>query len=338
MQYYDLNLLRTLDALLTAGSVTAAAEQLHLSVPATSHALARLREVMGDALLVRAGRRLTPTPRALAMKTTVARLLADAQALAAVPAPHELTTVERNFVIRAPEGIAVAYGATLAMEMRREMPRSSLHFVPEAQGDRSALREGRIDLDIGSFRSRDPEVEVAELSRQTQVGAVQSGHPLANGTPSAARYAAEAHVAVARRPGEPSPVDDALAALSLHRRVALSVPSSYAALVIAARSPLVATATERIARVMAPGLGLTVFALPFELAPEVMLMAWHPRQSAEPAHRWLREVLQRVLKAEPGPLPAKHMRGPDAAAGPNGPPPRRGVAGTGHAPPRGSIK
>lgn len=312
MKSWDLNLLRALDALLATGSVTAAAERLHLSVPATSHTLARAREALGDPLFVRAGRRLTPTPRALAMKPVIARLLAEADALAAAPGERDFATLERRFVVRAPDGLVVAYAAALAQALRETLPRATLHFVPEAHGDRSALRDGRIDLDIGSFSGHDPEVEVTLLSQHAPLGAVRADHPLARGRRTLQRYAAATHVAVMQRGGEASVVDDALAQHGLARTVALTVPSSYAALVAAARSTFVATASERIARAMAPALGLVVFELPFDLPPERQLMAWHPRHGADPAHRQLRRLVQRVLGRAP-PTPALKGRPPGPA-------------------------
>lgn len=296
MKTWDLNLLRTLDAVLATGSVTGAAERLHLSVPATSHALRRLREVAGDPILVRAGRRLVPTPRALELKEPVAQWLAQAQSLVAPASAQDLAVLRRTFVLRAPDGFAVSFGAALAQALHETMPLATLHIVPEAHGDTRALRDGRVDLDIGRIRVRDPELEVVELGRQPQVGAVRPDHPLARGRRSAKRYAEQRHVVVMDRPHELSPVDDALAALSLRRFVALSVPIAYAALVVAARSDLVATVGQRLARALAPGLGLTVFELPFEAAAEPTVMAWHPRHHHEPAHVWFRQQVKRVLE------------------------------------------
>jgi DNA-binding transcriptional LysR family regulator len=312
MKSWDLNLLRALDALLATGSVTAAAERLHLSVPATSHTLARAREAIGDPLFVRAGRRLTPTPRALAMKPVITRLLAEADALVAQPGERDFATLERSFVVRAPDGLVVAYAAALAQALRETLPRATLQFVPEAQGDRGALREGRIDLDIGSFSGRDPEVEVIELSQHAPLGAVRADHPLTQGRRTVQRYAAATHVAVMQRAGEVSAVDDALAQRGLARTITLTVPSSYAALVVAARSTFVATASERTVRAMAPALGLVVFELPFDLPPERQRMAWHPRHGADPAHRQLRALVQQVLGRPPK---APALKGLPPAAG-----------------------
>ena len=297
MKTYDLNLLRVLDALLATNSVTAAAQRLNLSVPATSHALARLREAAGDPLLVRAGRRLVPTPHAQALHGPVARWIAESSFLTVDPAAGDLATQARVFVVRAPDGIAIAFGATLATAMGKAMPLAQLHFVHESVDDTSALREGRIDLDLGNFSPRDPEIRLVELFRQSQVAMVRQGHALAQGTLTALRYASQAHVAVQRRPNAPSLVDEALAAVGLARRVAVTVAHANAAPIIAAGSDLVATVSDRMAQAMAPALDLRILKLPFVSAAEPLVMAWHPRQTADLAHTWLRDEIQAVVRA-----------------------------------------
>jgi len=293
MKSFDLGLLAALDALLATGSVTRAAERLHLSTPAMSHTLARIRDMVGDPIFVRAGRRLVPTPRALELMEPVSRLLAQAQSLLAPSTARGLADVRRRFIVRAPEGIPVVFGAALAQALLETMPLASLQFVTE--GHSEDLREGRIDLDLGAFRQQAPEVEVTVLYEQKIVGAVKAGHPLLQGRPSLKRFLAERHVAVTPRPGEVSPVDAALAAAGHERFVALSVPSAHGVLLVASRSNLVASVPERTARAMHAGLGLELFDLPLPVPGLPMALAWHPRYSADPAHTWLRGCIQRVL-------------------------------------------
>ncbi|OAJ59926.1 LysR family transcriptional regulator [Paraburkholderia ginsengiterrae] len=310
MKTYDLNLLRTLDALLAAGSVTGAAERLHLSVPATSHALARLRELTGDPLLVRAGRRLVPTPRAVALREPVAQWIAQAAALVQPPRRDDLAATERSFVVRAPDGFAIAFGGALGAALAADMPRAQLRFVTETQDDDGALRDGRVDLDIGTFRPREPEIEVVELFPQALIAVVRAGHPFAARPATARRYAAQSHIDVQRRAGTPSAVDDALAALGLARRVVLTVAHASAAPVIAARGDFVATLSERLARAMAPGLGLVVVPLPFLPRGETVVMAWHPRHAADPAHAWLRGQVPAAIAAASAPLGYRMVSAP----------------------------
>ena len=298
MKTYDLNLLRVLDAVLATGSVTAAAERLHLSVPATSHALARLREVMGDPLLVRAGRRLVPTPRAQALREPIAQLLAGAHGLISRTDSAPLEAIERRFTVRAPDGIAIAYGGALAGLLQRAMPRAQLLFLPELQDEANALREGRVDIDVGNFEPSDPEAHVVDLLAQRQVALVRGGHPLAARPVTAKRYAAHPHVAVQTRSRTAAAVDRALATLGLARRVVVTVAHANVAPIVAARSELVATIGEHTARAMAPTFGLEVLTLPFVNEPEPMRMVWHPRHTGDAAHAWLREAMVRVIVGE----------------------------------------
>jgi DNA-binding transcriptional LysR family regulator len=296
MKSYDLNLLLALDALLATGSVTAAAERMHLSTPAMSHALARIREAFGDEILVRAGRKLVPTPRAQALAEPVRQLLAQAEALRSQAGADDLSAVRRRFVIRAPEGMSVGYGVALAMELAQRMPQSSLQFLPESHHDPAGLREGRIDLDLGSGHRQDPELVVQALPDRNLLGVAAAGHPLVRGRVTAERFAAARHVEVATLPGEELAVDTALAARGLRRHVALVVPSAFAALLACARSDLVACAPERTARAMGGALGLRVFTLPLPLPAAPLRLAWHPRQDADSAHRWLRATLLAVME------------------------------------------
>lgn len=295
MKSYDLNLLTALDALLATGSVTAAAGRMNLSTPAMSHTLARIREVFGDAMLVRAGRRLVPTPRALALVEPVRALLAQAQALRMAPDAQSLESERRRFVLRAPDSTAVVFGAAFLQALQTRMPLASLQMLPEGYVDAGALRDGRMDLDVGYLRELEPELKSVVLSEHSLAGAVIEGHPLMRGVLTAKRFAAAQHVDVTPRSGAEAPVDAALAALGLRRQLALQVPSAHAALIAASRSNLVACVHSGAVKVMAASLGLQVFKPPFAVQATPVRMAWHPRFDADPAHLWLRECVQQVL-------------------------------------------
>lgn len=299
MKTYDLNLLAALDALLATASVTAAAERVHLSTPAMSHALARIREVFGDPILVRAGRAMVPTARALALADPVRRLLADAQALRVGDDAQAWSAQARRFVVRAPEGYAVVFGVAMLESLQSRMPQASLQLLPSTYQDAAALREARIDLDIGMGLAEDVDTTSLVLSQQSMVGVAGADHAVLQGRLTAKRWAAARHVDVVLRPGERSAVDLALARRGLQRTVALAVPNAYSALLAAARSDLLACVTERMARSMAESLGLQVFALPLALEPQLVRMVWHRRHAADPAHAWLRECLAGVLNASP---------------------------------------
>ncbi len=291
MKSLDFNLLSALDALLSTGSVSGAALRMHLSTPAMSHTLARIREALGDPILVRAGRKLVPTPRALELREPVRRLVAEARELMQPSSAAPLARIQREFVLRAPEGMGIVYGAKLLAALQLAMPLASLRFVPESDSDATALREGRIDLDIGCLRDLAPEIQTSLLYEQHIVGVVHAGHALCMGRMTVKRFAAEQHVAMAQRGRSKDAFDALLAQAGCIRHIVLTVPSAYGALMAAARSNMVACVPEPVARNVAPSLGLEIIKLPVPLPAEQVVQAWHPRVDADPAHQCLRQCV-----------------------------------------------
>lgn len=292
----DLNLLAALDALLTASSVSGAAELMHLSTPAVSHTLARLRDALGDPILVRAGRKLVPTPRAVAMREPVRRLLLEARNLMKPGDGLQLAEIQREFVVRAPDGIAIVHGSRLLAALRAKMPMATLRFVPETESDATAMREGRIDLDIGTVSDQGPETRTSLLYEQRVIGAARTGHPLLASRLTLKRFALQQHVAIAQRGLAQEAIDVVLAMQGHKRNPVLTVPSAYGALMAAAGSTMVACVPEPLARSVAASLGLDVFALPLPVPAERIVQAWHPRFGADSAHQWLRECVSALAE------------------------------------------
>ena len=289
----DLNLLVTLDVLLTEGSVARAARRLRLSPSAMSRALARLREATGDPLLVRAGRGLVPTPRALELRERVGQLVQDATVVLRPVEAINLQQLERTFTLRTREGFVENFGARLLARVSTEAPGVRLRFVPKSDKDSSPLRDGSVDLETGVVgSSTGPEVRVQALFRDRFIGVVRSGHALGQGEITAARYAAGQHIAVSRQGTDKGPVDDALQALGLTRHIATSVESFSSALALAQASDLVATVPERHTGNLRAD--MLSFPLPLALPDFTVSLLWHPRQHADPAHRWLRGCVREV--------------------------------------------
>lgn len=297
----DLNLLVALDHLLREESVTAAAARMHLSAPAMSRTLGRVRELFGDPILVRAGRRLVPTPRAEALRARLGALIEAAEALVAgEDAAPVGPGLERTFTVRASDGAAGVIAAPLLKVLRETTPRVRLRFAPEGDEDAESLRDGRVDLDVGAPSSTravlGPELRSQVLFRDKFVAVVRRRHPLTRGKVTAARLTEHEHVAVSRRGRAAGPIDDALRELGLERRVAVVVPSFYAALAIAAGSELIAAVPGRLAA-EAVVTGVMSFALPLWLPAGIVAQTWHPRFDADPAHRHLRACVKRVAAA-----------------------------------------
>jgi DNA-binding transcriptional LysR family regulator len=304
----DLNLLITLDVLLAEGSVARAARRLRLSPSAMSRALARLRETTGDPLLVRAGRGLVPTPRALALRDRVAQLVLDAEAVLR-PAEHlDLSAFVRTFTLRVRDGFVESFGAALIARVSEEAPGVRLRFVQKLDKESTPLRDGSVDLDTGVVGdATGPEVRTRALFRDRFVGVVRAGHPLSQGEITPARYAEGKHILVARRGIGGGPVDEALKPLGLARKIVAIVSDFSAALALAQDTDLIATVTAQNAVNLRPG--LVSFSLPLSLPDFTISMLWHPRFDADPAHRWLRGCVLAVCTGKPAGDAAEDDRG-----------------------------
>ncbi len=283
----DFNLLVALDALLAEGSVVKAARRLGLSDSAMSRTLARLRDATGDPLLVRAGRGLVPTPRAIQLRDRVHDLADEVRAALRPAAAVDIAGLERTFTLRASDSFIEVFAARLVSRVTAEAPGVLLRFAPRTDRDAQALRDGRIDLEIGAHAETAPELKVQKLLGDRLVGAVRDGHPLLlRDAVTADRYAACGHVVTSRSGRPRDQVDDALAALGLSRKVVAVVPSFPAALAIVRASDLVALVSER--QVASGIAGVRTFPLPVPMTDVTVTQMWHPRQDADPAHRWLR--------------------------------------------------
>lgn len=295
MSMPDLNLLVTLDVLLTEGSVARAARRLQLSPSAMSRALARLREATGDPLLVRAGRGLVPTPRALELRESASRLVQDAQAVLRPVEQPDLRQVERTFTMRTREGFVENFGLALISRVSKEAPSIRLRFLQKSDKDNSPLREGSVDLETGvAGADAGPELRIQALFRDRFVGVMREGHDLGKGEITAARYAAGRHIGVARQTIDRAPVDDALAALGLERNIATFVSGFSTALALARSSDLIATVPERYTGNLRAG--MHSFALPASPPDITISLFWHPRLDADPVHRWLRGCVREVCR------------------------------------------
>jgi DNA-binding transcriptional LysR family regulator len=279
----DLNLLRVFDALLQDGSVTAAAERLHLSIPATSRALARLRRAMGDPVLVRAGRGMAPTPFALRIAPRVRSLLDEASAL--INAKElDLAELRRTFTIRVGDGVVTPVVNAVAAQA----PGVVLRFVAEGDESAEALRDGSVDLDIGAGQDTESDIRFAVLFSERLVGIVRADGPFKN-RPTLKQLCRYPHVSVSRRGRVRGPLDVALQAAGLQRHVAAVVPFFSAAAQLVASSDYIGLVPQRLAEQYQGN--LRWFPISADL-PEIQVrMRWHARLDADPAQRWLRETI-----------------------------------------------
>jgi DNA-binding transcriptional LysR family regulator len=295
--HVDLNLLVALDALLEEGSVTGAADRLHLSAPAMSRTLARIRRATGDDILVRSGRAMVPTPRALELRDEARELVRRATAVLTPTRQLDLATLDRVFTVRGHDALVGALAPVLVPVLAARAPRAGVRFLPENPLEDADLVRGRVDLELGAAVPTRPEIAARTLGEDRMVVAMRVGHPLAGGELTAERFAAAEHVTVSRRGRLRGVVDGALAELGLARRVLASLPTTAAALDLVARTDVLVVVAERVCR--PAELGLRTRPIPVELPAVPIVLSWHHRHDSDPAHAWLRDEVADALRPTP---------------------------------------
>ena len=295
MAALNLNLLPVLDALLTERSVSRAGARLGLSQPAVSNALAQLRTLLGDPLLVRKGGGMAPTERALALAGPLrAALLALEQGLEP-PAAFDPAKADRDFTIVTNDFVAFAMLPRLLARLQREAPAVRLqirawqeHSVPPE------LARGDADLVLGFNRGLPPGHHAAPLFQDRFVFVARRGHPAVRGKITLATYTKLAHVLVSQEPNARGVVDEVLAERGLTRNVALRVSHFLLVPPILAATDYVAALSEIVARPMAEQLPLQILKMPLNVPGATVQMVWHERTGKSPAHAWLRGVVEEV--------------------------------------------
>lgn len=301
MQLPDMNLLVALDVLLDEGSVVGAAQRMNLSPAAMSRTLGRIREAMGDPILVRAGRGLVPTPRALALRDQVHGLVEQAGQVFRSREGVDLSKLHRAFNVRTNDLFIALYGAKLLRMMLADAPNTVLRFVPEGSSDDDAmLRNGHIDLIVSSSVELGPEIKVQSLFSTYFVGLARMEHPVFDQDITPQRFAAFPQISVSRRGRANGPIDVALANHRVERRVALITTSFHSAMFSLPDSdlilPIPANILNSVQRLKLP---LRAFEIPVPLEKVNVMQAWHPRFDNDPAHQWLRQTIKACTRSDP---------------------------------------
>ncbi|MFF7331692.1 LysR substrate-binding domain-containing protein [Streptomyces sp. NPDC008150] len=293
----DLNLLTALDALLEEGSVAGAAARLHVTSPAMSRSLGRIRKATGDQILVRTGRSMTPTTRAMAMRAEVHALVQQAHRLLSADQELDLALLDRVFTVRWHDALTAACGTALVTAAHRQAPGVRLRLSAEPGTDGPELRRGEIDLESSSSRPTLPDIRHRLVGKGRLAVAVRPGHPLTESPMTVERYAAAEHITVSRRGSLRDPVDDALAAQGLERRVVAAGPTAVFALHLVLGSDLVVTLPDAVTRTARDQLGLVTLPLPLSLPDVPLYLLWHQRYDDDRAHAWLRDLATETVQA-----------------------------------------
>lgn len=288
----DLNQLETLHVLLEEGSVGDAAKRLHLSQPAMSRALARLRESTGDAIFVRSGRRMVPTPFAEVSRAKVQEVLRQARTLLQPERTFSPEAEVRTFTLRCPEVVSTYLALKLAAPPFSRYPHLRFRFFSEPSNEDRELRYDEVDLDVTAAPSRISEVSSREIGHDHLV--VVSRRPTRNITLK--HYVESSHVLVSRRGRLSDPVDSVLSLEGLKRHVVMAVPNSASALLLVSRTDFLVTVPERLSQPMLRTLKLHTSPFPRPLEPIPIVLSWHKRVDGDPGHQWMRRTIEGVLR------------------------------------------
>ncbi|MDZ7919483.1 LysR family transcriptional regulator [Rhodoferax sp.] len=304
LRTFDLNLLKVFDTVMAERSLTKAAEQLALTQPAVSNALRRLRDTLGDELLVRKGRSLEPTARGQELWPAVRDILHKLQT-ALAPAVFEPATADNTFVLTMADATAAGLMPGLVAVLAREAPGVSLRVVPLTTRDpRRVLDEGDADLAVGHFPS-----VLTDLTARAQSGAAESflhhrlfagdyvcvmrkDHAMAQGKFTLDRFCEAQHLLVSFSGRAFGFIDESLTNLRRTRRVVLTVNQFFTAGKVVVHSDLLTVLPRHFVNVTGFADQLVIRELPFKVSPIQVDALWHQRLDSDAAHAWLRGQIE----------------------------------------------
>ncbi|MGJ7513796.1 LysR family transcriptional regulator [Pseudomonas baetica] len=292
----DLNLLVILDALLSEQHVTRAAERLHLSQPAVSHALARLRDLLGDPLLVRAGAGLMPTPRALELTAPLAEALAQVQALLA-PSAFDPATAKRTFRLAMSDYGAAIVLPGLIRTLRREAPGIDLQISHASrEGMLDGVLNGDIDIAAGVFPEMPNELRSTPLFEEHYACLLDRNTLPADGALDLSTYLSRPHVLLEMRGSGTPEIERALTAVRERRRVAVSLPHWNVAPALIGGTDLILTVASRALRDIDQS-SLIVVPPPFHIPSFTFVLVWHKRRGGDQALSWLNARIEEGVRS-----------------------------------------
>ncbi|WP_293778565.1 LysR family transcriptional regulator [uncultured Oxalicibacterium sp.] len=310
----DLNLLRVFDAVMTEQNLTRAANLLAMTQPAVSNALRRLRDTLGDELVIRTAHGVKPTSRAVELWPIVRRALSDLEA-AVTPDTFDVSRANTTFRMAMADATAALWLPYLVRAIEKEAPGLNVRMVPlTTREPRPMLLRGDIDLAIGFFPGVAAQLASGQNTAVSQIRheslytgeyvcVMRKGHPLAKEELTLDNYCEAHHLLVSFSGRAKGLMDDALSELGRERRILLTVNQFFTAGKVVASSDLITVLPRHLIAATGMEHSLIAKTLPFELPAVNVDMLWHERDARNPAHKWLREQMN--LSTHEGIAPAK---------------------------------
>jgi DNA-binding transcriptional LysR family regulator len=290
LRHIDLNLLVVLEALLEERSVTRAAGRLGMSQPAASRALARLRGLLSDALLVEGQGGYTLSARAEELRPALRHVLAGIGAMLE-RISFEPAAAQGRLRLMMTDLHATVLGPPLLARLAAEAPGLDLDLVAPGPALMEALEGDAVDAVVGVIEDAPAGIRRRKLYDETLVTLMRAGHPAAGGRLTLDRYLALDHIVVSVTGVGPAPVDEVLTAMGRTRRVKVRAPNFFSAVEIAARSDLVMTLPASLAHAAAGMARFVTLPPPVDPGRFALSLLWHARHQDAPRHIWLRSII-----------------------------------------------
>ncbi len=299
---FDLNLLRNLDALLRERNVTSAAHQLELSQPAMSNSLRRLRQLLGDPLLIRTSEGMVPTERALALQPVIREVLASVERAVQPQTEFDPASSDRVFRIMASDYAESSLLPNVLLRLRVEAPQVCLDIMTPSDVSFRDVEQGKVDMVINRFDSL-PQSLHQKILWSDRFACLCSRHNPINQAFTLDNYLAAKHVWVSKtgmgigvgmNPDNVQRlgwVDEALTRINKKRQISVFTRHYQAAMLLAQQSDLIATLPTRAASLEKDNPLIAVHAPPFDIPPIELTLAWSPLLQQNPAHQWMRRLI-----------------------------------------------
>ncbi|SEJ91846.1 LysR family transcriptional regulator [Paraburkholderia diazotrophica] len=299
----DLNLLLVFDALFRSRSTTRAADELHLTQPAVSNALKRLRTLFDDELFVSTREGMLPTTRATEIATLVSEGLGSFRLALQAHRPFEPAAATRTFHLYVSDLAQAIFLPPLAEKVHRAAPGVRIVTVdPPLYDAQQMMTRGEIDLAIGMFSGLDSEFHQQRLFEENYVALFRSDHPFIEGSLTAAQFLDADHLIYTPTAGSHAKFEGALEAIFKQhgktRSVAMQVAHSVSLDRIVAASNMVACIPSRLAHTLSGQEDVRSCPLPFDIQPMDIVQLWHAQFHRDDGHRWLRTLVYELFHDE----------------------------------------
>jgi DNA-binding transcriptional LysR family regulator len=293
----DLNLFTVFDAIYREGGITAAAKRLHLSQPAISHALGRLRELIGDPLFERHGNDMVPTPLARSLAATIGKSLATFEEVLQRAGHFDPATSQRRFIVALRNSFEGSLLPDLVAGLSRDAPGIDVAAVRIERRDlEEDLQSGELDIAMDVALTTSADVRRESLGAEPLVVLARRDHPRVAGALDAETYLALEHVLVTGRRRGGGYEDVALNRLGRERRIRVRCQRHTAACEVVAQSDLLVTMPRNQAVAVNRRANNQVLPFPIDVPAMEFFLYWHANVDGDAANRWFRERVSLLLK------------------------------------------